>query len=532
MSRMSFATTVSTALGVAEAAVHESRAGELILDSGSSSLPGLADRISGGLGGRLLSLFATDERSSSGRFVVRYVWSLPKERTFLQVAVAIDPATPAFPSIAAKYPAANWFEREIMDFFGLIPEGHPNLSRVALHDDWPEGVWALRKDFPDDKAVPRFAGDFHPFRPVTGEGVFQVPVGPVHAGIIEPGHFRFGVAGEPILYLQLRLFYVHKGTEKRFERLPWRHGIFLAESLSGDTSVGHALAYAHAIERLARVEPPPRARSLRVVLLELERMYNHIADIGGVATDVAFIVAASRAQALREGLVRLQDELFGTRLMRGAVALGGVKRDLPLRGEDALRRHLDRFQKEFEELFDLLHGAGSFRDRVEGTGVLSRQAALDLGIVGMAARASGVDTDFRRDHPHDAYEGLRFDVPVDQGGDVRARLMVRAREMEQSLSIIRQVLDAMPERSDASLVASLPPQLPARASALGWAEAWRGPCTHWVQTDERGGVSRVKITDPSFLNWPGIIQAAPGNIIPDFPVINKSFNFSYSGNDR
>ena len=170
------------------------------------------------------------------------------------------PAEPSYPSIAAKYPVANWFEREVMDFFGLVPEGHPNPTRVALHDDWPEGAWALRKDFPYDAAVPRVPGDFHPFRPVTGEGVFQVPVGPVHAGIIEPGHFRFGVAGEPVLYLQLRLFYVHKGIEKRFERLPWRHGLFLAESISGDTAVGHALAYAHAIERLAEVTVPARAR--------------------------------------------------------------------------------------------------------------------------------------------------------------------------------------------------------------------------------------------------------------------------------
>ena len=170
------------------------------------------------------------------------------------------PAEPSYPSIAAKYPVANWFEREVMDFFGLVPEGHPNPTRVALHDDWPDGAWALRKDFPYDAVVPRVAGDFHPFRPVTGEGVFQVPVGPVHAGIIEPGHFRFGVAGEPVLYLQLRLFYVHKGIEKRFERLPWRHGLFLAESISGDTAVGHALAYAHAIERLAEMTVPARAR--------------------------------------------------------------------------------------------------------------------------------------------------------------------------------------------------------------------------------------------------------------------------------
>ena len=528
----SFISTVSTGLGVADWAVRELRAGELTLEAEAAALPALADRVVLGLDGRLMSLFASDERHATGRFVVHHVWSLPRHRTFLHIAAPIDPATPSYPSIAAKYPAANWFEREVMDFFGLVPEGHPNPARVALHDDWPDGAWALRKDFPDDRVVPRVAGAFHPFRPVTGEGVFQVPVGPVHAGIIEPGHFRFGVAGEPVLYLQLRLFYAHKGTEKRFERLPWRHGIFLAESISGDTSVGHALAFAHAIERLANVEVPSRARALRVVLLELERMYNHTADIGGVATDVAFTVAASRAQALREGLVRVQDELFGTRLMRGAIALGGLTRDVPTEGYDALRRYLDRFEKAFDDLITLLIDAGSFTDRVDGTGILTLQAARDLGIVGMAARASGVDTDFRRDHPHDAYEGLRFEVPVEAGGDIRARLMVRAREVEQSLSIVRQVLDAMPARSDASLTAPLPKQLPARASALGWVEAWRGPCTHWVATDERGEIARVKITDPSFLNWPGIIQAAPGNIIPDFPVINKSFNFSYSGNDR
>jgi Ni,Fe-hydrogenase III large subunit/Ni,Fe-hydrogenase III component G len=524
--------TVSAALGVDEAFLGEARDGELTLEVEAAALPVLADRIVQALEGRLMSLFASDERQAASRFVVRQVWSLPRHRTFLRIAAPIDPAAPSFPSIAAKHPAANWFEREVMDFFGLVPDGHPNPARVALHDDWPDGAWALRKDFPGDAAVPRVAGEFHPFRPVTGEGVFQVPVGPVHAGIIEPGHFRFGVAGEPILYLQLRLFYLHKGTEKRFERLPWRHGIFLAESISGDTTVGHALAYAHAIERLLNVEAPPRARAVRVVLLELERMYNHVADIGGVATDVAFAVAASRAQALREGLVRLQDRLFGTRLMRGAVAPGGVTRDLSPEANVALREHLDRFETEFDDLISVLIDAGSFTDRVDGTGVLTQQAARDLGIVGMAARASGVDTDFRRDHPHDAYGDLRFEVPVEEGGDVRARLMVRAREVEQSLSILRQILDTMPLLSDPALIVPLPSELPARASALGWVEAWRGPCTHWVATDEEGNIARVKVTDPSFLNWPGIVQAAPGNIIPDFPVINKSFNFSYSGNDR
>ena len=526
---MSVVTSVSTALEVPEEAIRETRPGELLLETTPTALPGFADRITTCLSGRLMSLFASDERDATGRFLLHHLWFLPNLRAFLHLVAPVPPAEPSYPSIAAKYPVANWFEREVMDLFGLIPTGHPNPTRVALHDDWPDGAWALRKDFPYDRTVPRVAGDFHPFRPVTGEGVFQVPVGPVHAGIIEPGHFRFGVAGEPVLYLQLRLFYAHKGIEKRFERLPWGHGLFLAQSISGDTAVGHALAYAHAIERLADVTVPARARLLRVVLLELERLYNHVADIGAIATDVAFTVPASRAQALREGLVRLQDRLFGTRLLRGTIALGGVTRDLPPPGCDSLRTHLAGFEKQFDDLIRLMVDAGTFTDRVDGTGILGQQAARDLGVVGIAARASGVDGDLRRDHPTDGYDGLRFEVPVEEGGDARARLMVRAREIEQSLVILRQVLAALP---DTPLTAPMPERLPPSAGALGWVEAWRGPCTHWVATDGRGDIARVKITDPSFLNWPGLVHAVPGNIIPDFPVINKSFNLSYSGNDR
>jgi len=521
--------TVSAALGVAPDRVRELHPGELVVEASLAELLPVADRVVSELGGRLATLFATDDREGTGQFHVHHVWSLPAVRTFLRVSAPVDAGQSSFPSIAAKHPAANWLEREVTDMFGLALEDHPNPVRVALHDDWPDGAWALRKDFPADGAVPRVEGDFHPFRPVTGEGVFQVPVGPVHAGIIEPGHFRFGVAGEPVLYLQLRLFYVHKGIEKRFERIPWGHGLFLAESISGDTTVGHALAYAHAIERLAGVEAPPRARALRVALLELERLYNHTADIGALATDVAFVVAASRGQALREGLVRLQDRLFGTRLLRGTVALGGVRRDLSLEGRERLRKHLHAFEKEFDSLIALLIDAGTFTDRVDGTGILAHQAARDLGVVGIAARASGVDGDFRRDHPHDAYAEMRFDVPIEDGGDVRARLMIRAREVEQSLVILHQVLDTMPE---SPLVSPLPEQLPPWSSALGWVEGWRGPCTHWVATDERGNLARVKVTDPSLLNWPALVHAVPGNIIPDFPVINKSFNLSYSGNDR
>jgi Ni,Fe-hydrogenase III large subunit/Ni,Fe-hydrogenase III component G len=505
----------------------ELRPGEFVVEVSLADLGAAADRAkSAGL--RLATLFATDEGAKKG-FAVHHLWATVEPPGFVRISARVAADQPRFPSISAKHPVANWFEREVMDYFGLVPEGHPNPFPVALHDDWPEGSWALRKSFGDGQAVPRAPGSLHPFRPVRGEGVFHVPVGPVHAGIIEPGHFRFGVAGEPVLYLQLRLFYVHKGTEKRFERIPWRHGLFLAESISGDTAVGHALAYAHALERLLGIDVPPRARYLRTVLLELERMYNHIADIGAIATDVAFTVPASRAQILREGLVSLQERLFGSRLLRGTIGLGGVKCELTRGRRKELLLHLDRLEREFDDLVTLLIDSGTFTDRIDETGVLSAQAARDLGVVGMAARASGLDLDLRRDQPHDAYAALQFQVPVEEGGDVRARLMVRAREVEQSLSILRQALEDLPEGRN---LIPLPDVLPRSSSALGWAEGWRGECLHWIQTDEEGRVARLKVTDPSFKNWPGLARAVPGNILPDFPVINKSFNLSYSGNDR
>jgi len=227
--------------------------------------------------------------------------------------------------------------------------------------------------------------------------------------------------------------------------------------------------------------------------------------------------------------VRLQERLFTTRLLRRTIAFGGVTHDLLPEGVTALRAHLDTVEREFDDLITTLIDSGSFTDRVDGTGILPNQAARDLGIVGMAARASGIDADMRRDHPHDGYDELQFEVPVEEGGDVRARLMVRAREVEQSFRLLRQVTASLPA---SALRAPIPDVLPAGASALGWAEGWRGPCVHWIATDERGLIARVKVTDPSFLNWPGLALAVPGNIIPDFPVINKSFNLSYSGNDR
>jgi Ni,Fe-hydrogenase III large subunit len=497
-------------LGVKASAIRCLRPEELVVEPALSEVPALADKAAAHLGARLVSLFASDQRVWNGRFLLHHVWSLPGLETFLRVSAGVDPLRAVFPSIAAKHPAARWFEREVADRFGLTPEGDPHPKRV------------------DAATLPGVKDGFHPFRPVMGEGVFQVPVRALQAGIIEPGHFRFGVAGEPESYRQLRLFYVHQGIEKRFERLSWRDGLFVAESVSGDTAVGHALAYAHAIERLAGVDVPARARALRVVLLELERIYNHVADIVAFATNRSLTGCASRALAMREGLARHLERLFVTRLLRGTVALGGVKHDLSPVGRDDLLSCVRAFEAEFEQLVTLVIDAGSFTDRVDGTVILTNTVARELGMVGMAARASGIDADLRRDHPHDGYDGLRFEVPVEETGDVRARLMLRAREVKQSHSIVRQVLETL---RDTPLLARLPDDLPAFSSALGWAEAWRGPCFHWIATDERGGLSRVKVTDASSFNWPGLVEAVPGGIVSDVPVINGS-NLPYSGDDR
>ena len=301
--------------------------------------------------------------------------------------------------------------------------------------------------------------------------MFQVPVGPVHAGIIEPGHFLFSVAGEPVLYLQLRMFYVHKGIEKLFETLPVAHGVRLAESISGDSSFAHATAFCHALERAAGMEAPPRARALRTLCLELERLYNHVADLGAICTDVAFVTANMHAMRLKESVLRLNEELTGNRLLRGMACPGGVRFDFDAGQLRALAALADEFEKEVRELVELIRTNSGARDRFETTGVLKPEVAANLGIVGIAGRASGFDHDLRRDIPHDFYDQVQFTVPVFTEGDVRRRMIVRREEIFQSLGIIRQVLAKLPAGPIAA-----PTSAKCRPDrvALGYVEGWRG----------------------------------------------------------
>jgi Ni,Fe-hydrogenase III large subunit/Ni,Fe-hydrogenase III component G len=478
-------------------------------------------------GCRHVAVFAEDRAAEESRDYVYYVFEHREDSRYLLLAAPIDPAKPGFPSMAATVPALNWQEREVQDWFGLEALGHPNPRRVALHDNWPD-VHPLRKSFPIDTVLPPFEGERHVYRPTLGEGVFQIPVGPVHAGIIEPGHFSFSVAGEPILYLQLRMFYVHKGIEKRFEQLPVSSAVFLAESVSGDSSFSHATAFCQAIERTAGVELPPEAGRMRTILLELERIYNHVADIGAIATDVGFVIANAHASRLREKILSINEELTGSRLSRGMVCPGGVRRpwdrDQASRALEALRY----FKTEFDDLTAMIESSDSTRDRLERTGVLHPDKARDLGIVGVAGRASGQDLDVRRDHPYAAYDSLEIHAPVYQEGDVLRRMQVRIDEVLQSIMTI----GAVQTRLDRGPHGVPLPTLPADQYALGAVEGWRGEILYWVRTGSGNRISRCKVKDPSLNNWPALVEAVQGNIVPDFPVINKSFNLSYSGTDR
>jgi Ni,Fe-hydrogenase III large subunit/Ni,Fe-hydrogenase III component G len=476
---------------------------------------------------RLVTVFAEDRVNAEGVFYNYYVFDRVGDPSWVILKAPIPKDQPSFPSLAAELPSVNWQEREIQDWFGLEAVGHPNPRRVALHDNWPD-VHPLRKDFPLDTVLPPFEGEQHVYRPAYGEGVFHIPVGPVHAGIIEPGHFNFTVAGEPILYLQLRMFYTHKGTEKLFENISIERGVFLAESVSGDSAFSHATAFCEAVELAAEIEIPARAQFMRTILLELERIANHVADAGAIANDVGFVIANAHAGRVRELVLGLNETLTGCRVLRGMVAIGGVRRDWQQGQVEAVEDTLKVVEREFRDLVAIVQSSNSTRERLENTGILRPEKAKLLGIVGVGGRASGVDLDVRRDHPYEAYRHLPFRVPVYQAGDVRHRLLVRIDEVGESIQIIRAAAALLPEGPHRAPVQ----RIPSDRCAMSAVEGWRGEILYWVRTGEGNRLERCKVKDPSINNWPAIVESMEGNIVADFPVINKSFNLSYSGTDR
>jgi Ni,Fe-hydrogenase III large subunit len=333
------------------------------------------------------------------------------------------------------------------------------------------------------------------------------------------------VVGETIIDMKSRLYFTHKGTEKLFEGREAGAGVELAERVSGDTTVGHSLAFCQALEAAAGTEVPARARWLRLILLEMERLYNHVGDLGMIVNDTGYAVAHSHCFRIRERLLRLNRRLTGNRLLRGAIVPGGVGHDLP--SDLDLPGELEAARQDLDEIMGLALENTLVMDRLEGTGRLTTRTARDHGVLGFVARGSGIDVDVRRDHPFAAYHELEVRVPVFESGDVKARTRVRLEEARESVRLIREAVTRLPA---GVLAAPLGP-LPAYQPAFGMVEGWRGGIVHWVMADATGRLHRVKIMDPSFLNWRPLSYALLKNIVPDFPLCNKSFNQSYSGND-
>lgn len=480
------------------------------------------------LGAQLVLMFGTDQRISDGVFSIKYVFSMDISDTFIiaQIDIEADIEKPQFPSITNKIPAANLYEREIQDMFGLMAKDHPDPRRLIMFEDWPHGQYPLRKDFDMRAKSPRVEGTYE-YKKVEGEGVYELLVGPVHAGVIEPGQFRFSLTGEPIINLEIRHFYTHKGIEKLFENLSIDKAVFLAERVSGDNSIAHSVAFCQAVERVACVDIPLCAKYIRTVLLELERLYNHVSDIGGIATDTGFSVGSAYASVLKEKLMQLNEKITGSRLLRGMVIPGGVRRDIKNRSDIAAK--LSSFEHEFKNLIDLLLDSPSLVDRIETTGYINNDIAKALNVVGPIGRASGIDKDIRRDHPYAAYSYLDFDVSVQDGGDVYARTTVRSDEVLQSFNIIHQALRSLEQSVGAPMKVDIGDIT--SGHALGYTEAPRGETLYWIMIVD-GKIERCKVRDPSFCNWLAIEYAVLDNIVPDFPLINKSLSLSYSGNDN
>jgi Ni,Fe-hydrogenase III large subunit/Ni,Fe-hydrogenase III component G len=470
----------------------------------------------------LTALFATPTRGGEGH-VLRYVFSHGRSILVLCQEIAGKQAT----SIATIFPSATWPERECRDLFGIGFAGAFDTRRLILHECYPAGFFPLEKSFANTPvAMPKTISpaDEYPFRNVNGNGVYQVPVGPVHAGIIEPGHFRFSVIGETVFNLEIRLFYTHRGIEKLAEGKDPAEGVRIAEAVSGDESAANATAYCMALERLSGIAVPDRAWHIRTVLCESERICSHLGDLSGMLTDVAFPLGASQFAVLREEIFREHEKLTGSRFLRGMICPGGVTRDIPDGTLAGYRQYLRRFKREFRIGLAIVLSTTSVIDRFAQTGIIRKNLLGPLNITGPVARASGSERDVRVDHPYGIYG--RF-VPVPRplsDGDVLARFTVKASEILDSLSLIEKAIAAMPAGS----VRCTDPVSDGAAFAL--VEAPRGENLCFVEVrDEK--IFRYKVRTASYCNWLAIEHAVPGNIIADFPVINKSLNLSYAGTD-
>jgi Ni,Fe-hydrogenase III large subunit len=448
----------------------------------------------------------------------------PKDGTAELMVTAVE--NNKYSSFSTHHAQFHWFERALFDFFGIVPEGHPRFKHLLLHDQYAQDFFPLRKiDLPTDfrNALPRR----YEFLEVKGEGVYELPVGPIHAGVIEPGHFRFSCFGETIVNLEIRLGWVHRGVEKRLTEVPWQKAHFVAEAAASDTALANAFAHAIAIESILDLEITERAQYLRTIALEIERLAVHIIDVGGIGTDIGLLGISSAMGRLRGKALALADLISGSRFLRGFIFPGGV-RPVSERKLSEIKAGVIALKKDLTPVIQMLSDNQMATERMKDIGKLSKSLAAEFGMVGIIGKACGIDCDTRRQFKQGKYPELAPEPSIEIGGDILARTAVRVGEIWSSLKTIETLVDNCPHGEEKVTV---PEMLPANATGLGIVEATRGELIHLIFTDEDGKICRYAIKDPSFDNWTAISIAIRDNLIADFPLCNKSMALSYSGND-
>lgn len=471
-------------------------------------------------GGRLVSMFG---RPGSDKDHVKLTAVLAMEGSGTLTVLSTQIGN-MYQSLTSDFPQAHWFEREIAEQWGVRPIGHPWLKPIRFHESYREGHDAWGRHVRQD--MPPSVTDF--FR-VRGDEVHEVAVGPIHAGIIEPGHFRFQCHGEEVFHLEISLGYQHRGIEQSIIGGPHKQTMFMMEAVAGDTTIGHSTAYCHILEALTHCRVSARAQAIRAIALELERLANHIGDLGAMSGDVGYLPTASFCGRIRGDFLNMTALLCGSRFGRGLVRPGGVGFDLePARVEDFLKR-LERGLKDATVAIELLWDKPSVMARFEEVGPVHMKTCHQLGLVGPAARACGVERDTRFDYPSGFYQFVQIPISTWHTGDVFARAYVRWLEIQRSIGFIKSQLEALPEgpiRENRSFDALEPDRL-----VVSMEEGWRGEICHVGITNDAGLLSHYKIVDPSFHNWIGLSMALRDQQISDFPLCNKSFNLSYCGHD-
>jgi Ni,Fe-hydrogenase III large subunit len=474
-------------------------------------------------GGQLLSLWTSVADGRESRAAAHAAFLV--DARLLLLTLPIADAHGHYPGLQQVFPAATRMQRAAYDLTGVRSDD-PDQRPWMRHAAWQPGEHPLR-DGPRSLAEAPATVDHYAFVRVEGDGVHEIPVGPVHAGIIEPGHFRFSIVGEKVLKLEARLGYVHKGIEHRFTELPALEGHRLAARISGDSAVAYAWAYCQALEGLAGTAVPARALHLRALCLELERVQNHLGDLGALGNDAGFAFGLSQFSRLKEELTRTMHAAIGQRYLLDAVVPGGTAFDLDGDHAATLRATLRVVGESVLELRRIYDEHAGVRDRFVGAGQVTPELARRLGLAGLAGRASGQDLDLRVDCPWAPYDVLHPVKCVQESGDVAARVAVRFDEVQESCRLVAAILDGLPQGGTRAAVT--PP--PTASLGIGLIEGWRGPVMIALETTAHGGIRRCHPHDPSWQNWPVLEHAIIGNIVPDFPLINKSFNLSYSGHD-